>query len=209
MLGILEEEFKSSSFICTSNLPLFFFSSFFCLNLAVVKSWRPQGEARTERRVLSEARVTVRLSRTDPDPWWPPSITPALANTRLKGKEILNSVFQWLWRSILLPLGSAVWQITWGEKVRIIIICLARNHDLSVLDNISATASYRLWRLPPDLSVCQVTYEPPCCALLRARSKDNNLLFNLRTNAHPLHHTWIRRGWKDPNVVWRFYCASK
>ena len=29
MLGILEEEFKSSSFICTSNLPLFFFFFFF------------------------------------------------------------------------------------------------------------------------------------------------------------------------------------
>lgn len=142
--------------------------------------------------ILSEVKSTVRLSRTDPDLWRPgparpPSVTAALTYTQLNGKGTFCSVLcVSVFHVILKDISgrSLAYHDGRGGQDHLHTSCEAA-WPFSVLDNVSVTAYfYRLW------SVCQVTYEPPCCALPQAVPKTTNTHF-ICTKTHT--HSVIMR----------------
>lgn len=89
----------------------------------------------------------------------------------------------------LLPIGGTVWHIVQQGQVRIFIIHPMKQCDLNNCICNSSALSLRLWRLPTNLSVCQVTYEPPCCEFLPVIPKTTSTcLICTRLHTHSVIH---------------------
>lgn len=89
----------------------------------------------------------------------------------------------------LLPIGGTVWHIVQWGQVRVFIIHPMKRFDLNNCISNSSALSLRLWRLPTNLSVCQVTYEPPCCEFLPVIPKTTSTcLICTRLHTHSVIH---------------------